>query len=242
MIRSITLQSVAVGIGFLAFLAGGTLAAAAGPDSVSLPGDAVYPRKLDGDRRRHALHRKLCRGRHFFESRRAQAQPEIWIKPGDFGTRSILGVVADEKSGTLWACSNDLSALGIPGPSDVKGSWLKGFDLKTGAGKISARFPREEEFLQRYRGRPGRRGLRHEFVPARDFSSSTAAAQKLDVWLSDPQFKPARRGVWESTASPFGADGTLYVNTYSDAKLFPHRHRQRQARHQPRRAVSNRLA
>ena len=28
----------------------------------------------------------------------------------------------------------------------MKGSWLKGFDLKTGAGKISARFPGKKNF------------------------------------------------------------------------------------------------
>ncbi|HEY1735289.1 MAG TPA: hypothetical protein VGG12_01455, partial [Methylovirgula sp.] len=35
------------------------------------------------------------------------APPEIFIKPGAFGTRSTFGVHADAKAGLLWVCSND---------------------------------------------------------------------------------------------------------------------------------------
>src|SRR5499427_8671464 len=59
------------------------------------------------------------------------------IKPGADGTRSTLGVLADEKSGTLFVCSNDISGFGVAGPSETKGAWLKTFDLKSGAPKGS---------------------------------------------------------------------------------------------------------
>jgi len=47
----------------------------------------------------------------------------------------------DPKSNTLWVCSNDLSAwvVAISGSDGV--SALKGFDLKTGEGKLSAALP-----------------------------------------------------------------------------------------------------
>src|SRR6202012_326354 len=45
---------------------------------------------------------------------------EQFVKPGAAGTRSVLGVLADEKSGTLYVCSNDTSAFGVPGPSETK--------------------------------------------------------------------------------------------------------------------------
>src|SRR6201996_5124989 len=64
-------------------------------------------------------------------------KPEQLVKPGANSSRSTLGVLADEKSGTLYACSNDLSGLGVKGPSEAKGSVLKTFDLKTGADKGS---------------------------------------------------------------------------------------------------------
>lgn len=61
------------------------------------------------------------------------------IAPGADGTRSILGLLADEASGTLWACSFDASVWGIPGPGDAKGSALKPIDPGTGRLKASVR-------------------------------------------------------------------------------------------------------
>jgi hypothetical protein len=52
-----------------------------------------------------------------------------------------LWSLADAKSNTLWVCSNDVPSRGVAGPSSVTGSHLKGFDLATGDGKISAQFP-----------------------------------------------------------------------------------------------------
>jgi hypothetical protein len=48
------------------------------------------------------------------------AESTIFIQPGASGSRSILGVFADEASSTLWACSNDLSALGGPATSNER--------------------------------------------------------------------------------------------------------------------------
>ena len=49
---------------------------------------------------------------------------EQFIAPGAAASRSVLGVLADENSGTLYVCSNDMTGLGIPGPSDTKGAQL----------------------------------------------------------------------------------------------------------------------
>ena len=66
---------------------------------------------------------------------------EQFIKPGAGGSRSVLGVLADEKSGMLYACSNDITGFGVPGPGDTKGAWLKVFDLTSGTLKGSAALP-----------------------------------------------------------------------------------------------------
>jgi hypothetical protein len=71
---------------------------------------------------------------------------EQFIKPGAAGSRSVLGVLADENSGTLYVCSNDITGFGVPGPGDTKGAWLKTFDLGSGA-------PGSEIPVQRHRGR-----------------------------------------------------------------------------------------
>src|SRR3989475_11904737 len=65
------------------------------------------------------------------------AESTVFIQPGASGSRSILGVFADEASSTLWACSNDLSALGGPANGSDTGSALKSFDLKTRDGQQS---------------------------------------------------------------------------------------------------------
>src|ERR1700693_3551531 len=62
---------------------------------------------------------------------------EQFIKPGAAGSRSVLGVLADEKRGMLYVCSNDITGFGVPGPGDTKGAWLKTFDLASGALKGS---------------------------------------------------------------------------------------------------------
>ncbi len=144
--------------------------------------------------------------------------PEMWIKPGAFGTRSTFGILADEKSGTLWVCSNDVSALGAQGPSDVKGSFLKGFDLKTGTGRVSVSLP-------------GSRALCNDMAVAPDGSvlvtDSLAplvlrlkpAAKSLDVWAESPKFAPPAQGAGLD-GIVFGTDGNVYVDLFNDAKLF----------------------
>jgi streptogramin lyase len=64
-----------------------------------------------------------------------------WIKPGSNGLLSVLGVLADEASNTLYACSVDASGFGVVVPSGTKPGALKTFDLKTGAPKASYDVP-----------------------------------------------------------------------------------------------------
>jgi len=66
---------------------------------------------------------------------------ERFIQPGANDSRSVLGVLADETSGTLYVCSNDMTGIGVAGPSEVKGAWLKTFDLASGAPKGSFALP-----------------------------------------------------------------------------------------------------
>ena len=50
------------------------------------------------------------------------AESTAFVQPGASSSRSILGVFADEASSTLWACSNDLGALGGPATGSDTGS------------------------------------------------------------------------------------------------------------------------
>jgi streptogramin lyase len=216
MIRSIPLLALALGAGLLAFQLLPPAASAA-PASVSLPGQAAYPESVSATADGTLYAGSFATGGIFRVAPGANTA-EVWIKPGAFGTRSILGVLADEKSGMLWVCSNDLSALGVPGPGAVKGSWLKGFDLKTGAGKISARLPGAKNFCNDIAvGRDGAVLVTNSYQP--EILKLDPATQNLAVWLRDPQFNPTGAGMGLDGIA-FGADGTLYVDTYTQAKLF----------------------
>lgn len=133
--------------------------------------------------------------------------------PGEHGTRSTLGVFADDKRGTLWVASNDASAFGMKGPSSVEGAWVKGFDLKSGALKFSARAP-------------GGPSVVNDFAISDDGSiyiTNTAGPQILrikpgatdiEVFVQDDALKGGLDGI------AFGKDGNLYVNTYVTGELF----------------------
>jgi streptogramin lyase len=145
------------------------------------------------------------------------SKAEEWIKPGAFDSRSTFGVFADERSKTLWVCSNDVSALGVPGPSSVAGAHLKGFDLASGEGKVSVDFP-------------GKVNLCNDITVAEDgtlyVTNSLApqilrlkpGAKEFDVWLENELLAPPKGGAGLDGIA-FGGDGNLYVNTFNGGDL-----------------------
>ncbi|HEY0146750.1 MAG TPA: hypothetical protein VGB93_11530, partial [Methylovirgula sp.] len=108
--------------------------AKAEPAQIIRPGNNIFPESVTSTADGTLYVGSFAAG-GVFRVPQGASHADVWIKPGAFGTRSLLGVHADEKSQTLWVCSNDLSAIGLPGPSKVPGAWLRGFDLKTGVGK-----------------------------------------------------------------------------------------------------------
>ena len=64
---------------------------------------------------------------------------ELFVQPGTEGLQSTFGVFADNRTGTLWVCSNSLG--GPPGGAPPPPATLYAFDLKTGAHKAHYAFP-----------------------------------------------------------------------------------------------------
>ncbi|HWJ69365.1 MAG TPA: hypothetical protein VNS79_04875 [Sphingobium sp.] len=136
---------------------------------------------------------------------------EPWIKPGGYGTGSTFGVLADPVNHLLWVCSNDLSFAGVAIAGADKGSTLKGFDLKTGAGKVSLQLPGEQAFC-------------NDMAVARDgtlYVTNTTPSHilrwrkgtpALEMWSADPAFATAQGGGLDGIA--IGEDGNLYVNNF----------------------------
>lgn len=113
--------------------------AAAPPAEISIPGTRVFPESItsrsDGTLYIGSIGQSLI-----FRVLPGQATAEVFIQPGTGGAKQIFGVFADEASGTLWACSNELGG-GPPGANPPGPSALHAFDLDTGAAKGSYAFP-----------------------------------------------------------------------------------------------------
>jgi len=138
----------------------------------------------------------------------SQAQP--WILASATGLTNVLGVLADDRSNTLWVCQNATRArAGVPSTGHTA---LRSFDLRTGAPKSTYPFPSNPGFCndiaistdgtvyvsESYRGRVHR--LK---------SGSTA----LEEWVRHPDLE-----VIDGLA--FLADGSLYVNTFNTGRLY----------------------
>jgi sugar lactone lactonase YvrE len=143
---------------------------------------------------------------------------EQFIKPGAADSRSVLGVLADEPRSTLYVCSNDISGFGVPGPSDVKGAWLKMFDLATGAPKGSFALKGPASLYNDIAvGADGTAYVSDSLAPY--VYSLKPGGTELEVWATDPVLAPAKDGVGLDGIA-VGADGNLYVTTFIPAKLF----------------------
>jgi sugar lactone lactonase YvrE len=126
-----------VPIAIAASLAG---AAAARAANVTVPGSTDFPESMtaaaDG-----TLYFGSMAGGRIFRAAPGAATASEWVKPGTNGLNSVLGVLADDKSGTLYACSPAMDWVGIKVPTGDGTGALKMFDLKSGAAKGSVALP-----------------------------------------------------------------------------------------------------
>lgn len=148
---------------------------------------------------------------------RPGGKPESWLKPGVDGTRSIFGVLADEGGHKLWLCSNDSSDMGVPGPSPVKGAWLKAFDLDSAELVVSAKLPGDNAFCNDIAIGPDATAY------VTDSHSPTVLRLRpgtnlLEAWASDPRFTPGGGAGLDGIA--FDAKGDAVVDLFSKGELY----------------------
>ncbi len=186
--------------------------------TIELPGDLAFPEAITSTADGTLYVSSLGNG-GIFRVRPGEAKATEWIAPGSYGTRSTFGVLADEKAGLLWVCSNDISAVIGPHVAGREtGSWLKGFDLKTGEGKVSAKFPGERTLCNDIALGPDG-GVYATNTMAPQILKLSADRKTLAVWATDPRFGPSGQDAGLD-GIVFGGDGHVYVNTYSKAELF----------------------
>jgi sugar lactone lactonase YvrE len=193
-------------------------AAQAGPVSIAIPGERAFPESISSARDGNLFVGRLGEGGIVRADPRT-GSAAIFVAPGAAGSRSITGVFSDEASGTLWACSNDLSALGGPSSSGDSRSALKGFDLKTGAAKRSVPLPEPHPFCNDIAVDAS------GTVYVTDSANPTVlrlgpGASEFEVFATNPQFAPPQPNSAGLDGIAFGGDGALYVTTYAAGGFF----------------------
>ena len=210
--RSPQLAVLVFGVSFSVLAATPTL------ESIPIPGTKAFPESITSTRDGTLYVGRLGDG-GIARVKPRIGESTIFVQPGASGSRSILGVFADEASNTLWACSNDLSALGAPATGSDTGSALKAFDLKTGNGKRSVSLPGSHAFCNDIS--VDAKGS----VYVTDSANPTilklsAGATAFDVFAQNSAFSAPQSGAAGLDGISFGSDGNLYVTNYAAGGLF----------------------
>jgi streptogramin lyase len=205
------LAALVLGAGFPVLPATPTL------ESIPIPGTKAFPESITSTTDGTLYVGRLGDG-GIVRVKPRTAESTIFVQPGASGSRSISGVFADEASNTLWACSNDLSALGAPAAGSDTESTLKAFDLKTGNGKRSVSLPGSHAFCNDIAvDAKGSVYITDRANPT--ILKLSAGATTFDVFAQDSAFSPPRSGGAGLDGITFGSDGDRYVTTYTAGDL-----------------------
>src|SRR6266853_1876072 len=193
-------------------------AAAQNVESISVPGTKAFPESITSTTDGTLYVGRVGDG-GIVRVKPRTFESTIFVQPGASGSRSILVVFADEASNTLWACSNDLSALGAPAKGSYTVSALKAFDLKTGNGKRSVSLPGPHAFCNDIAvDAQGSVYVTDSANPT--ILKLSAGATAFDVFAQDSSFSGPQSGGAGLDGIAFGSDGNLYVTTYTAGELL----------------------
>ncbi len=191
------------------------LAGAARAADVVVPGATDFPESMSASSDGTLYFSSFGNGR-IWRAKPGEAQASEFIKSGSNGLASALGVLADDKSNTLYVCSDDLSAAGIKIPGGTATS-LKLFDVKTGEAKGSI-------------PTPGQATLCNDIVAASDGNAYVTdsfagnilrlkpGAKEFEVWASDPRWAVPGKAQLDGIAQL--ADGSIYANIFEGDGLY----------------------
>lgn len=173
---------------------------------IAINGTRVAPENLTSSRDGTVFFGSTANGT-IYRALPGAAQADAWIRGEAAGLTNVLGVLADDRSNTLWVCDNAPFGRGTP-PGGLPA--LRAFDLKTGEAKGTYPSPNG--------------GVCNDIAVAADGTAYVSdtfggrvlrlkpGAEALDVWLADSQL----RGV---DGLSILADGALYVNNFFNGKL-----------------------
>jgi hypothetical protein len=196
----------------LALLALAVPAAYAGPPAeILIPGENLFTESLTSTADGTVIIGALGPGA-IFRAPPGADTAQLWIKSGTAGMANVLGVFADDKANTLWACS--VTAFPAEGTTPPP-STLHAFDLRTGAPKDKWKLPT-----------PG--SLCNDIAVSSDgtvYVSETRnmqilrlkpGAKALEIWVDDGSLG-SKDAVLDGIAV---VQGCVIVNTLGTSKLF----------------------
>jgi streptogramin lyase len=186
---------------------------------VIVPGNTDFPESMTGTADGTLYFSSFAGGR-IFRATPGATEAQEWIKQGANGLSSVLGVLADPKSNTLYACSDDLHGGGLTIPGGDEVTALKLFDLTTGAPKASLPLP-DSKLL-------GQTALCNDIAVASDGTAYVTdslsgyilrlkpGSSTLEVWAHDPR--------WDVKGAQLDGiaimDGNVYANIFEGDGLY----------------------
>jgi hypothetical protein len=187
---------------------------------VIIPGSTDFPESVTTAADGTMFFSSLAIGR-VFRSAPGAAEATEWIKSATNGLSSALGVLADDRSNTLYVCSTDLTGFGVTVPTGNKPTALLTFDLKTGAPKGSFALPASSLL--------GQPPLCNDIAIGADGSAYVSdslagrilrlkpGGMALDIWAHDTRWDvkgPQLDGI------AVLADGAVYANIFEGDGLY----------------------
>jgi sugar lactone lactonase YvrE len=145
-----------------------------------------------------------------FRAKPGDSKAVPWIKPTpENGLLSLLGVLVDERSGTLWTCS---SPNPFRNPPAVGTAALMAFDLRTGKQKDAYPFPPPASACNDITISRDGTAYASDTPNGRIFTLKRGA-KSLELFAQDDRLKGIDGIV-------FSGDGTLYVNIVTKGLLL----------------------
>ena len=178
----------------IAIAAGGAACAA---EAVVVPGSTDFPESMSADAAGN-LYFSSFAGARVWRAKPGETTASEFVKQGSNGLSSALGVLADDKSNTLYVCSDDTSGFGLTLPTGDTPTALKLFDLKTGEPKGSVPLPGKGPLCNDIAvGSDGAAYVTDSFDA--QILRLKPGAKEFEVWAHDPRWavpgKPQLDGI-----------------------------------------------
>ena len=137
-----------------------------------------------------------------YRAKKGAAKAEVFVDVSADGAVYFLGVLSDASTGTLWACEIYSGPPGSPPHSA-----LRGFDLKTGAGKFRWELP-------------GEKTLCNDFVVGPDKALYISDTLGAKIWRLKPG--AAAPEMFSDDRSLYGIDGITFIgdSLYENNVIF----------------------